>query len=164
MRLLLPLNIQEQLRKFLSHAGDNETGGILMGQHIAKNEFRVLEITRQRGGGSFAFFVRSIKGFIAPLKQFFTRTKHNYTEFNYIGEWHSHPSFELLPSLADCESMQSLVEDPSVGATFVVLLLVRIGKAGKLEASSVVFLPRHSPFSIEAVLEQDGSSLHDETV
>jgi hypothetical protein len=57
--------------------------------------------------------------------KFFERTEHKYSRFNYIGEWHSHPSFEVSPSGTDLDSMRRLVRDPGFKGRFAVLMITR---------------------------------------
>jgi Prokaryotic homologs of the JAB domain len=110
-----------------------------MGEHVDTNTFRVVEFTTQMQGGTVARFVRLLDGVIRPLRAFFKATKHEYVRFNYLGEWHSHPAFALEPSTTDQETMREIVEDPSVGARFALLLLVRLGSAGELQTRVVVY-------------------------
>lgn len=126
MRVVLPSEITAKLQVALRTAGTREIGGILMGEHVADREFVVRELTIQSDGGSFAFFVRAIRSILAPLEQFFRRTGNDYRRFNYLGEWHSHPSFECTPSNRDIQTMRDLVCDERVGANFVVLIILRL--------------------------------------
>jgi hypothetical protein len=66
---------------------------------------------------------------------------HDYRRFNYVGEWHSHPSFEPEPSSRDDTSMREIVQDPKVGANFVALLIVKLDGNGSLLASMHAYLP-----------------------
>jgi hypothetical protein len=100
-----------------------------MGEHVAEGEFIVREVTIQTEGGSFAHFVRAIKSILAPLERFFLRTGRDYRRFNYLGEWHSHPSFECMPSDRDRRTMRELVQDGRVGANFAVLVILRLDAA-----------------------------------
>jgi len=153
MQLLLPPNIQRELSMHLARGGTQEIGGVLMGQNVSPNVFRVIEITCQYHGGSFAYFLRSIVDIVAPLRRFFKKTNNKYREFNYLGEWHSHPSFALMPSATDFDSMQCLVEDTSVGANFAVLLLVKLTESEQLGANTILFLPQLSPVVVETIFE-----------
>jgi Prokaryotic homologs of the JAB domain len=56
---------------------------------------------------------------------------HNFKRFNYLGEWHSHPSFLPEPSATDHKSMREMIEDPKLGANFVVLMVVKLNGAGQ---------------------------------
>lgn len=139
MRLLLPSRISLQLIEALSVGGGREVGGILMGEHVAAGTFRVVEITVQRKCGTFASFVRRAEAFFGPLTEFFRVRNCEYTRFNYLGEWHSHPSFALHPSAKDNQSMLEIVQDPNVGARFAVLLLVKLNTGGALQHSAHVY-------------------------
>jgi hypothetical protein len=58
-----------------------------------------------------------------------------------LGEWHSHPSFELEPSGKDDLSIREIVEDRDVGANFVVLLMVKLAGNGELLTRAYTYLP-----------------------
>ena len=139
MQLLLTPPIAQRLRRELRRAGRREIGGLLMGEHLHGDVFRIVDITVQRSGGSRACFVRHPHEHQAELSRFFERTEANYTRFNYLGEWHSHPSFEPLPSETDLETMQSIVSDASVGANFLVLMIVRLAGHGALQVTATAF-------------------------
>jgi integrative and conjugative element protein (TIGR02256 family) len=135
----LPPDVQATLRTALLRAGTRECGGVLMGEHIGVNHFAVRALTVQ-GGGTFARFVREASSAIRMLRMYFAHANHDYTRFNYLGEWHSHPSFSTQPSTRDHESMRALASDPSVGANFLVLLIIRIDDRC-LDGSAHVYLP-----------------------
>lgn len=118
MKILLAPPILKRLRRELRRAGNREIGGLLMGEDLGNGDFRVVEISVQRSGGTEACFIRNPKGHQTELDTFFARTGNNYSRFNYLGEWHSHPSFTATPSAPDLATMLSLVNDPSVGSNF----------------------------------------------
>ena len=120
-------------------AGERETGGMLFGEHITKGDFVVVEATVE-AVGLFASFVRAIKDGFAKLENFFRRTRYDFTRFNYLGEWHSHPSFALIPSSTDSATMQAIVEEPSTGALFLVLLIVKL-EENELRAGAWAYFP-----------------------
>lgn len=146
MKLLIPPEIKSQIIDALVKAGTREVGGILMGEHIGPDAFRVKELTIQRKGGTFAAFIRFVEEILAPLRAFFEANKHAYTRFNYLGEWHSHHSFALAPSRQDHVTMQEIVTDLQLGAHFVVLLLVKLKDRDQLEGSVTVYQPNKIPF------------------
>jgi len=145
MQLLLPREIVSNLVDALEKAGQKEIGGIMMGEHVGPDAFRVKELTIQRKGGTFSAFIRFVAEILAPLRAFFEATKHDYTRFNYLGEWHSHPSFALLPSGPDHTTMYEIVMDQQLGARFVVLLLVKLDDRGQLEGRVTVYQPCKKP-------------------
>ena len=144
LTLNLPRDQVEELRRELEIAGRREIGGILMGEQLAPSHFRVTEMTFQRHGGMLARFVRNARLALVALQQFFTRTGHRYQRYNYLGEWHSHPSFEPRPSDTDHVSMIDVACHQNTGANFVLLLIARLGENNELEASVTVYLPNGS--------------------
>jgi proteasome lid subunit RPN8/RPN11 len=150
MRLLLTAAVLKRLRRELHRAGSREIGGLMMGEHVDADLFRVAEISVQRSGGSAAHFVRDPAQHEEALQAFFARTGGDYARFNYLGEWHSHPMFDALPSTVDVATMQLLIENAAVGANFLVLLVVKLAGPKTIEASAAAFVARRPP--IEAVL------------
>lgn len=138
--LILPPEQKKLLIATLYKAGRCEVGGILMGENAGPNLFIVREIT-VHPRGAFASFVRRIDDAIGGLHAFFQKTNNDYARFNYIGEWHSHPSFEPYPSRKDDLSMLQIVQDESVGANFVVLLITKLGSKGELISTAHTYLP-----------------------
>ena len=153
MQLLITPEISLQLVHALGQAGQREIGGILMGEHVRLNTFRVKEITIQRKGGTFAAFIRIVEEILAPLLAFFKANKHDYTRFNYLGEWHSHHSFALVPSERDQTTMYNIAMDPQLDAHFVLLLLVKPNHHGQLEGSVTVYQPNKLPFAGSIIQE-----------
>jgi len=140
LTLILSPEQHELLRAELRKAGRREVGGIMMGEHVGPNLFVVREMTVHRRG-AFASFVRRIEDAIGRLRSFFNQTGHDYTRFNYLGEWHSHPSFSPYPSRTDDLSMLQIVQDETVGANFAVLLIVKLGTEGELISTAHTYLP-----------------------
>ena len=126
IRVGIPADTQDRMKQALRRAGSREIGGILMGQELAVGHFAIVEFSLDEISGESAHFVRDAEHHRQALKIFFDRTRHNYQTFNYLGEWHSHPSFPARPSVTDLRSMQDLV-DGERGIEFAVLLIVKLG-------------------------------------
>lgn len=127
-----------------------------MGEHVRDDVFRVVDISVQRTGGSQGHFVRDPISHESQLRSFFNRTHGDFTRFNYLGEWHSHPQFEPVPSTVDRATMQSLVEDPIVGANFLILLIVTLGADATVNGSATAFRPKAAPLNAALINEQPG--------
>lgn len=127
-----------------------------MGEHVQGDVFRLVDLTVQRSGGTAACFIRHPHEHQAELDAFFERTGADYKRFNYLGEWHSHPSFPPAPSKTDANTMQSIVTDPSVGANFLILLIVKCGSRKTMQMSATAFRPLVPP--IEAHVTIEGSA------
>lgn len=153
LTLILPSEHHELLLMALRKAGRREVGGVLMGEHIGPNLFVVREMTVHRRG-AFASFVRRIEDAIGKIHAFFRETGHDYARFNYIGEWHSHPSFAPYPSRTDDLSMLQIVQDVAVGANFAVLLIAKLGSGGELISTAHTYLPDGTRFPSELRIER----------
>jgi proteasome lid subunit RPN8/RPN11 len=152
LTILLPPDVREEITKACVRAGKHETGGMLFGEHVGDDEFHVIEAT-VAGQGSMASFLRALTEGLARLEAFFRRTKRDYRRFNYLGEWHSHPSFVLRPSSADDKAMFDIVEDSTTGARFAVSLIVKL-ESGWLEAVAYAYFPQEERQDALVVFEE----------
>lgn len=150
MHLILPRPVLKRLHSEMRRAKRREIGGLLLGEHVEGETFRLVDVTVQRTGGSEIHFIRDPSQHQQQLDEFFHRTGANFAKFNYLGEWHSHPSFEPLPSSKDIATMQSIVENPDVGVNFLVLVISRVTRWRQLRLSAMLFQPnmRSSPVSV----------------
>lgn len=155
MKLLLPLPVIKRLEFEMRQARRNEIGGLLFGEHVGDEIFRLVDISVQRNGGSPIHFVRDPAQHQPQLDDFFRKTGADYTRFNYLGEWHSHPSFDPQPSGQDLRMMQSIVEDPTTGANFLVLLIPRLRRWRHIEVGATLFRPAMPDAHVELVVEGD---------
>lgn len=140
MRLIVPRAVSERLVRELRQARRREIGGLLFGEHLGGEEFRIADISVQRGGGSVVHFVRDPSQHRPQLDEFFEKTGRDYTRFNYLGEWHSHPSFDPLPSGEDIATMREILASAEVGANFLVLVIARL-HGRSLQLSGTGFAP-----------------------
>lgn len=138
----LPSDQRAQFRKCLRRAGRREIGGILMGEQVEPDHFRIVDFSVDETSGTAAHFVRSPDHHAEALERFFRRTGADFKRFNYLGEWHSHPSFPVRPSQEDTMSMQSLV-DGERDIDFSALVIVRLRCFFLFEAAAYMFI-RHS--------------------
>ena len=162
MELLLPRQVVDLLKREL-RGRRNEIGGVLVGEHVEGETFRVVEASVQRTGGSAVHFVRDPEHSREFLEDFFARTGKDYRRFNYIGEWHSHPSFEPIPSTSDIRAMRDIVEDRDVGVNFAVLVVARLLLRSSLQLSATLFRVGRPPELVNLVIEggisKNGSTL-----
>lgn len=153
MQIHLPEAIAQQLIKALKKAGSKEIGGILMGEYLSPEVYCIADLTIQAQAGTSASFLRLPLSVLRPLRTFFRKTGNQFTRFNYLGEWHSHPSYSIEPSSIDCNTLWEIVADPSVGASFAVLMVVKLNVIGQLESGVTIFLPDRQLFSGELIQE-----------
>lgn len=152
MKIAVASDQTEKLTAALKRAGINETGGQLFGEQLAPSNFRVTELTVQSRPGTITrFFVDLLQAAMDAVR-FFEQTKHRYTRYNYIGEWHSHPSFVVQPSGPDVAAMRGIVRDPQFAGSFSVLMIVRLD-AERLTAGAWVFDPRGAEHPVTLEIE-----------
>lgn len=152
LTIRLPREVTAIVSDACRNARRRETGGMLFGEHVAEDAFRVVEAT-VAGKGSFASFLRALASGLARLEACFARTKHEYQRFNYLGEWHSHPSFALYPSGTDDETMFNIVNDSRTSARFAVSLIVKLVD-DRLDARAFAYFPGNERQNALVVLEQ----------
>lgn len=138
MLLRLPPDQVSNLITALQRAGSSEIGGQIFGEQLSDSDFRATTITIQKRRGTIARFFVDLVQAARDAISFYDRTQHHYTRFNYIGEWHSHPLFEVRPSTTDITTMRELVSDPDFRGNFAVLMIVRLDQ-GELTHGGWVF-------------------------
>jgi [CysO sulfur-carrier protein]-S-L-cysteine hydrolase len=159
MQLLLTQQVLRRLQHELRRGGRQEIGGLLMGEHLHGESFRLVDFSVQHSGGTVSHFTRDPSQHQAQLDAFFARTGSDFARFNYLGEWHSHPSFEPHPSFDDIQTMQSIVEDPNVGVNFLILIIARL-RWRRLELSAVAFVRNGHPVEVSLQAEsKEGGKL-----
>lgn len=140
---MLTIHLSPEARTAITNAcrraGSRETGGMIFGEHLSEDVFRVVEAT-VAGTGTVSSFVRGLLSGLGHLDRFFLRTRRDYQRFNYLGEWHSHPLFALRPSATDDQTMFDIVNDPKTGAHFAVSLIVKLID-GELAANAFTYFP-----------------------
>jgi len=157
MQLLLPIEVVRKMRGHMLRASSREIGGMLMGEALGEQVFRVVDFTIDTKSGTSAHFVRNAAEHDNSLAAFFERTGDDYRRFNYLGEWHTHPSFSVNPSAQDIRSMQDLV-DGSGGVDFAVLLIARLRWLFVYECSTHLFVRDHAPNAVEVIRERGGKN------
>jgi proteasome lid subunit RPN8/RPN11 len=145
MQIGLAPEIETKLRKALRSTGRREVGGMLFAEQLAPGKFRVIDLSVDLYSGSHASFRRDPAAHKQALNAFFDRTNRDFSRFNYLGEWHSHPSFSVRPSSEDVATMTELVTDEQSAIAFAVLLIVRLRLRFWLDQSWTVFKRGYPP-------------------
>lgn len=152
LTLQISPELLRRLERELARAGHREIGGVLVGEHISSNCFKLLDFSVQRHGGSGACFTRDPAYHRPFLARFFEKTGHDYQRFNYLGEWHSHPSFPVEPSTQDRQTMSELLSDPEQNAAFALLLICRRDLGPQLTLGASAFRAGNSAVPVTVVV------------
>lgn len=153
MRLILPNNVFWKLRYHMIRARKREIGGMIMGEQIDGQQFRIACLTIDTKTGTVGNFFRSSDEHEKALASFFDRTGNDYRRFNYLGEWHTHPSFSVLPSPQDISSMQGVV-DGTGNVDFAMLFIARLILRWRIECSAHLFARGRTPTVVEVMREK----------
>lgn len=129
----------QRLADELARARSQEIGGVLVGEQLSPDSFRLVDFSIQRSGGTATCFVCRPAAHSRFLEEFFERTGADYSRFNYLGEWHSHPLFSVAPSPTDVAQMQSLVDEDPERRSFAVLLVARLASGNRVQVCPVAF-------------------------
>jgi len=160
IEVILSAKCARKLKRELRSAGRNEIGGVLAAEEIGDGKFLVKALSVQRDGTPTSF-VRDPVQHRKFMRRFHLLTGNQPRRFNYLGEWHSHPSFLALPSEPDLRQMQAEIVDPEQTASFLVLLIVKLGKDAGLIGSAHAFRRSHVAMRVALGAEQ-GAVIHEE--
>jgi proteasome lid subunit RPN8/RPN11 len=160
IEVILSVRCARKLKKELRAAGRNEIGGVLAAEQIGDGKFLVKALSVQRDGTPISF-VRDPAQHRKFMRRFHLLTGNQPQRFNYLGEWHSHPSFLALPSAPDLREMHAEIADPEQTASFLVLMIVKLGKDAGLTGSAHAFRRSHSAIRVSLNAEP-GATVHEE--
>jgi [CysO sulfur-carrier protein]-S-L-cysteine hydrolase len=145
MRIELAADIPKRFHTSLRQAGNREIGGVLFAEQIKPSHFCIVDFSLDPCSGSHARFRRDPQAHQKTLDEFFLRTGQDFQRFNYLGEWHSHPSFSVRPSAQDLSTMTDIVEDQNSAIAFAVLLIVRLRLRVWIDHSLTIFVRNRPP-------------------
>ena len=151
MEVIVPSSVRHRMKWYLLCGGKREIGGMLMGEEVGDQRFKIVEFSVDTESGSHSQFARNADHHDIALQAFFERTGSDYGRFNYLGEWHSHPCFDVYPSVRDLRSMQDLVER-SRGVQFAVLLVTRLAWFWRFDGTATLFVRSHQPRAVNLVV------------
>ena len=152
MQLMIPSNVRREMQRHIRRAGKREIGGILMGEEVGAELFRIVKFSVDSVSGTRARFVRDADHHDRELRSFFERTGTDYRRYNYLGEWHTHPSFDVHPSLQDMASMEDLVSG-SRDVNFAVLFIAQVRWLWRFQCSAYLFVRGCPPKQVEVIYE-----------
>lgn len=148
--IIIGNEIRSRFASHLRRSGRREIGGVLLGEQIAPGSFRLVDFSIDNITGSEAHFCRSTDQHTQALECFFERTGHDFSRYNYLGEWHSHPRFPVVPSNKDCKSMLELVRG-EINISFAALLIVRLDWLLFLKLRATMFSQHRNPENIAII-------------
>ncbi len=129
LKILVRPEVLSDLRRYYYSGMKYETGGILLGKFNRNN--RVIEIVEVYELKT-NFFSRILYRRNARKAQKIINKRWRETDgvINYIGEWHTHPCMQAIPSDTDINSLKEIAE--KVRDTLPGTILIIVGKDEKI--------------------------------
>ena len=159
MKIRIGRRVAGGLVRDLRAAGSREIGGVLFAEQLDEGDFRVLEATRQHGNGTPNSFCREGLQARDDILAFHRQYGERPQQFNYLGEWHSHPCTALFPSPRDHATMIQLLADQAGAVDFLVLMLARLSRADTLEIGALAYLATGQQLPCEVELETENQTM-----
>ena len=125
MKIIVEKEIANKIRKAVQKAGFNEIKGACFAAKLDNDIFEIEDVYISPKIGSFSFsnLVISFKYRLFE-NRYFKKHNYEYEKHNYIGDWHSHPLFELIPSTYDKEEVVDELKKSN--AHFLIQIIVKI--------------------------------------
>lgn len=124
MKIIIPKLIAAKIYNQVIKYSPNETKGALFAKKISNELFEIDDIYIEKNVGSFAFVTLiNNKKYQKFQKTYHEKNNNDYVRHNYIGDWHSHPSFELNPSSFDIKEVKEDLK--ASNAKFLIQIIVK---------------------------------------
>ena len=137
----------------LPYAGLLEAGGLMMGEKVGENTFRVMDASLTIGEPyRYHLDPAEHRAFVEAFRAKFP----DGSRFGLIGSWHSHPSGDPKPSASDLQTLKDTMAHPSTDLAFKVPLIVCLDTGDQLRTAGVVLIREPRVLSkIEVSMELD---------
>ncbi len=139
------------MQGFLKKGGIREIGGWLVAEQVAPGEFELVGFTVDLEIGTRNRFHSFPSLHTEQLDQLLAENGNRVGRVDYLGEWHSHPTFPPVPSKIDMASMIEMVENS--GPSFAALVIVRLLGTARIEATITTFQRGHPPVNGRLIID-----------
>lgn len=158
LSLTVPRSQLAKLQLHLKKGGSREIGGWLVAEQKAPGKFELVGLTVDLEVGTRDRFDSLPESHSQQMDQILLENSARAGRIDYLGEWHSHPTFSPIPSEIDVASMTDMVENS--GPSFAALVIVRLMTNASIHATITTFqrgkLPEVGQLIIADLLPQVG--------
>ena len=137
LSLTVPRSQLAKLQVHLMQGGIREIGGWLVAEQTAPGEFERVGLTVDLEAGTRDRFDSLPEPHSEQMDRVLLANRGRTGRIDYIGEWHSHPTFPPIPSNIDLASMTDMVENS--GPSFAALVIVRLMGNASIQATITTF-------------------------
>ena len=152
MKIIIKKEVANKIKEKILDDMPNESKGACFAYHKDEEVFEIIDtyISKYKGTKFFANLIvnRKYKKF---EKLFYKSKGHDYKHYNYIGDWHSHPSFECVPSIFDKKEIDDELNHSN--AYFLIQIILKV-KEGLLLGRCFLYNDVDCGKEIEMVIEQ----------
>lgn len=125
MKIIVQKTVINRMINALKRAGLNETKGACFASKTSDDCYSIEDVFLSKEKGTTVFSNLKINySYKCFEKRYFKKHKYDYVNHNYIGDWHSHPSFDCLPSNYD--KKEAFEELYNSNARFLIQLIVKL--------------------------------------
>lgn len=147
LKIIVNDKILDDIRKYYCLLINYETGGILLGKFNKEN--RVVEITEVHELKTNFFSRILYKRSGRKAQKIINRRWHETNGvINYIGEWHTHPNMQAVPSSTDISSLKEITEKVKGVLPGTILII-----AGKENQTNLI-LQKDNAIWIQSLLKE----------
>lgn len=129
LKIIVKPEVLSDLKGYYHSSMKYETGGILLGKFNRNNRIiEIVEVYELKTN----FFSRILYRRNARKAQKIINKRWRETDgvINYVGEWHTHPCMQAIPSDTDIHSLREIAT--KVGASLPGTLLIIVGRDEKI--------------------------------
>lgn len=137
LSLTVPRSQLAKLQIHLTQGGKREIGGWLVAEQTAPGKFELVGLTVDLEAGTRDRFDSLPEPHSEQMDRILLENSGRAGRVDYLGEWHSHPTFPPIPSKIDLASMTDMVENS--GPSFAALVIVRLLENAVIQATITTF-------------------------
>jgi len=153
LEIIIPAKITSLIKKHIDKYSPLETKGALFAEHLGDNIFKIDSVYLEPKPGTTTYVKLVVnRVYQAFQNSFHKKHQYHFSKFNYIGDWHSHPLFECIPSSFDVEEVQKDLKNSN--ANFLVQLILKVNQ-DKLIGNAFYYSNQVSAKKIHLVIEND---------
>lgn len=126
LSIVIDDKLMDELCRIGSEHYPKEYGGLFVGRYINENTELLIEntILPKKFRSSALSFERGVEGLRETLQQFFNQSP----SLIYVGEWHTHPNGNPIPSSTDSSALRTIASHHEVSIENPTLLIIGIAR------------------------------------
>lgn len=124
MKIIMPKTISKKIYQRIKETSPNETKGALFAKKINDDLYEIDAVYFEKIIGTYAFVkLYNNEAYKKFQEKYHAKHLNDYETHNYIGDWHSHPSFECYPSSYDRLEVESDLQKSN--AKFLIQMILK---------------------------------------